>query len=180
MPLKLGVTKPPRGYWAKVAMGMRIEKPLLGVLPDGCASKAVIRAKEEPKQVVGRTNQDQIPVLSVRETLQSCSKLITASRTELAKAEPDKYGMLDIRLRPGCLSVAVSEGQVHRTLLILETLVRQFEERGVTVVPVGDEELSRLVVGSEHVPFYIREQSKRTRRRDPISILIRPKACCPS
>jgi hypothetical protein len=44
---KLGVKKPPRGYWAKVASGRRVAKVRLGVLPDGCVSKAVIRAKTE-------------------------------------------------------------------------------------------------------------------------------------
>jgi hypothetical protein len=33
--LKLGVKKPPRGFWAKVASGKRIRKPELGVLPNG-------------------------------------------------------------------------------------------------------------------------------------------------
>jgi hypothetical protein len=33
---KLGVKKPPRGYWAKVASGVRLRKSPLGALPDGC------------------------------------------------------------------------------------------------------------------------------------------------
>jgi hypothetical protein len=32
---KLGVKKPPRGYWAKVASGLRVTKPRLAALPDG-------------------------------------------------------------------------------------------------------------------------------------------------
>jgi hypothetical protein len=39
--------------------------------------------------------------------------------------------MLDVRHKPGCLSVAVSEAQVDRTLLILDTLVRELEKRAV-------------------------------------------------
>jgi hypothetical protein len=31
---KLGVKKPPRGFWAKVANGTRMKKPPLGALPD--------------------------------------------------------------------------------------------------------------------------------------------------
>jgi hypothetical protein len=45
--------------------------------------------------------------------------------------------MLDVWQRPGCLSVAVSEVLVHRTLLILDTLVGEFEKRGATVSPVS-------------------------------------------
>src|ERR1700722_11800207 len=78
---KLGVKKPPRGYWAKVAAGARAKKPLLGVLPDGCALKAMIRAKKEMKQMVERLPQDQIPKINIRDTLQGCSRLITASRS---------------------------------------------------------------------------------------------------
>jgi hypothetical protein len=162
---KLGVKKPPRGYWAKVAAGGRVKKPSLGVRPDGCALKAVIRAKKETEKMADTPSQEEIPKIILRETLHGCSELITASRIALSKAKPDKYGLLDIRLKAGCLSAAVSEGQVHRTLLILDTLVREFEERAVTVLPVSDETLSRLIVGSEHVRFYIREQSKRTKEK---------------
>jgi hypothetical protein len=106
--------------------------------------------------------RDEVPEISIRENLQGCSRLTTATRVELGKARPDKYGMLVARQKPGSLSVAVSEPQVHRTLLILDTLLREFEKRGVTVIPTGSEKLSQLVVGSENIPFYIREQSEQT------------------
>jgi hypothetical protein len=159
---KLGVKKPPRGYWAKAASGLRVTKPQLGALPDGCVSKTVIRAKTETEQMVKPIPRDEVPEISIRESLQGCSRLITATRVELEKLKPDKYGVLDVRRKPGCLSIAVSEAQVHRTLLILDTLIREFEKRGVTLIPVGDEKLSRLVVGSENINFCVREQSKQT------------------
>jgi hypothetical protein len=81
---------------------------------------------------------------------------------ELEKLKPDKYGVLDVRRKPGCLSIAVSEAQVHHTLLILDALIREFEKRGATVIPVCDEKPSRLAVGSEEIEFYVREQSKQT------------------
>lgn len=43
--------------------------------------------------------------------------------------------------------------------------MREFEKRGVTVIPVSDEKLSRLVAGSENIDFYVREQSKQTIER---------------
>jgi len=125
--------------------------------------------------VIERLRQEQIPEINVRETLQGCSGLTTASRFELEKAKPDKYGVLDIRLKPGCLSAAVSEAQVHRTLLILDTLVREFKERGVTVMPVSDEKLSRFIVGSEQIRFYIREQSKRIKEKGSYFDIYSPK-----
>ena len=84
---KLGVKKPPRGYWAKVASGGRAKKPQLGASPDGCVSKAVIRAKTETEQMVKPIPRDELPVISIRENLQGCSRLITATRVELGKAE---------------------------------------------------------------------------------------------
>src|ERR1700678_1238464 len=159
---KLGVKKPPRGFWAKVGSGMRMKKPPLGALPDGCVSKAVVHAKTETEQMAKPIPRDELPVISTRENLQGCSRLIAATRLELGKLKPNKYGMLDVSRKPGCLSVAVSEAQIHRTLLILDTLVREFEKRGVTVIPVNEEKLSRLVVGSENIHFYVREQSRQT------------------
>src|SRR5262249_41067293 len=143
---KLGVEKSARGYWAKAASGMRVRKPRLGPLPKGCVLKTVIRGKTEAEQIQS-LSRDEIPEIHIRENLQGCSRLITATRVDLEKAKPDKYGMLDVRRRPRCLSVAASEVQAHRTLLILDTLIREFEKRGVTVIPVTDEKLSRLIVG---------------------------------
>jgi hypothetical protein len=159
---KLGVEKPPRGYWAKVASGVHVKKLQLGALPGGCVSKAVIRAKTEMEQMLNPIPRDEVPVISIRENFQGCSRLIPATRVELGKLKPDKYGVLDVRRKPGCLSIAVSEAQVQRTLLILDTLIREFEERGVTLIPVSDEKLRRPVVGSEDIDFYVREQSKQT------------------
>jgi hypothetical protein len=104
----------------------------------------------------------EVPEISIRENRQGCSRLITATRVELGKARPDKYGVLDVCQKSRCLSVAVSEPQVHRTLLILDTLIREFEKGEVTIIPVSEEKLSRLVVGSENIRFYVREQSKQT------------------
>jgi hypothetical protein len=112
--------------------------------------------------MVNRIPRDEVPEISIRENLQGCSRLITATRVELGKLQPDKYGVLDVRRKPGCLSIAVSETQMHRTLLILDTLIREFEKREVTVVAVSEEKLSSLVVGSEKIRFYVREQSKQT------------------
>jgi hypothetical protein len=159
---KLGVEKPPRGYWAKVASGVRVKKPQLGALPDRCVSKAVIHAKTGMDQMVNPIPRDEAPEISIRENLQGCSRLITATRLELGKLKPDKYGMLDVRQKVGCLSIAVSETQVHRTLVILDTLIREFEKREMTVIPAGEEKLSQLVVGAENIRFYVREQSKQT------------------
>jgi hypothetical protein len=161
---KLGVKKPPRGLWAKVASGMRMKKPPLGALPDGCVSKTVIHGQTEAEQMRWPT-RDDVPQISVRENLQGCSRLVTATRIELGRAQPDRYGMLDVRQRPGCLSVAVSEAQVHRTLLILDTLLREFEKHEVTVIPVSEKKLSRLVVGSENIPFCVREQARQTKEK---------------
>jgi hypothetical protein len=158
---KLGVKKPPRGYWAKAARGMRVSKPRLGALPHGCVLKTVIRGKTEAEQIQ-RPSRDEIPVISIRENLQGCSRLITATRLELGKLKPDKYGMLDVRQKVGCLSIAVSETRVDRTLVILDTLIREFEKREMTVIPAGEEKLSQFVVGSENIRFYVREQSKQT------------------
>jgi hypothetical protein len=91
---KLGEKKPPRGYWAKVASGLRVTKPRLGALPVGCVSKAVIRAKPETEQMVKPIPRDEVPEISIRDNLQGCSRLITATRVELGKARPDKYGCL--------------------------------------------------------------------------------------
>jgi hypothetical protein len=119
-------------------------------------------SRKDRAEQIQRPSRDEIPVISIRENLQGCSRLITATRLELGKLKPDKYGMLDVRQKVGCLSIAVSETRVDRTLVILDTLIREFEKREMTVIPAGEEKLSQLVVGSENIRFYVREQSKQT------------------
>jgi hypothetical protein len=64
---KLGVEKPPRGYWAKVASGMLLKKPRLGTLPEGCVSKTMIHGTSEKEQKK-RPSRDEIPQVSIRES----------------------------------------------------------------------------------------------------------------
>jgi hypothetical protein len=46
----LGVKKPPRGFWAKVASGTQFKRPRLGALPEGCVLKTVIHGKNEASE----------------------------------------------------------------------------------------------------------------------------------
>jgi hypothetical protein len=71
---KLGVKKPPRGFWAKVATDLWIKK---------------------------RPIRDEIPEISVRENLQGRARLVTATQIELGRVKPEKYGVLDVRQDPG-------------------------------------------------------------------------------
>ena len=47
-----------------------------------------------------RLARDEVPEIPVRENLQGCSRLVTATRIELGQAKRNKYGVSDIRQRP--------------------------------------------------------------------------------
>jgi len=134
---KLGVKKPPRGYWAKVTSGLRVAKPRLGALPDGCVSKAVIRANTETEQMAKPIPRNEVPGISIRENLQGCSRLITATRVELGNETPDKYGVLDVRQKPGRLGAKCSLIRLCRTFCVEGFALDCYQSLTLRLLPGG-------------------------------------------
>jgi hypothetical protein len=60
-----------------------------------------------------RPARDEVPEIPVRENLQGCSRLVTATRIELGRVKLDKYGLLDVRQTP---AVYLSQFQKRRSI----------------------------------------------------------------
>lgn len=179
---KYHIPTPPRGYWAKVAVGQRIKRPPLPKLP------AVMRGSEEtvivfhqpprpaPKELVAQQAEDDSPAgvrrrfeadpenrIAVPAILEQPHALVASSVLLLRKAKVDE----DLRLRTRglkCVALKVSLSAVDRALRLYDALLKALEARGhrVTLVTKDNETSTVVHIDGEQVGIEIQEHVTRT------------------
>jgi hypothetical protein len=166
---KLGIPLPPQGYWLRpeAARGTR---PALPPPKPGLQVRWEVRVplREAPAPVdpelAAKLAKEAAPeaAIVVPNELVSPHKLVTLSAKALRTAKPYE-GRVSCSSSDGCLSIHVAPASVDRALLIMNTLLRATEARGLkvhvkevqrqgysrsastTVVAVDGEELSFLL-----------------------------------
>lgn len=179
---KYHIPTPPRGYWAKVAVGQRIKRPPLPKLP------AAMRGSDEtvivfhqpprpaPKELVAQRAEDDSPAgvrrrfeadsenrIVVPAILEQPHALVASSVLLLRKAKVDE----DLRLRTRglkCVALKVSLSAVDRALRLYDALFKALEARGhrVTLVTKDNETSTVLHIDGEQVGIEIQEHVTRT------------------
>ena len=179
---KYHIPTPPRGYWAKVAVGQRIRRPPIPKLP------VAMRGSEEtvivfhqpprpaPKELVAQQAEDDSPAgvrrrfeaapenrITVPAILEQPHALVASSVLLLRKAKVDE----DLRLRTRgmkCVALKVSLSAVDRALRIYDALFKALEARGHRVALVTkDNETSTVVqIDGDQVGIEIQEHVTRT------------------
>jgi hypothetical protein len=144
----LNIPKPPRGYWAKVRRGQRVQRPALpsGSDPDARITIKATVKRERPKEVEIDTTTST--------ALLPLHPLVVRTKAELAHAEPSQEGLYFAR-GSGALMVDVGRTSRERALLCMDALLKALEHRGHntetdtsprrgrgTVVTVNGEQLS--------------------------------------
>jgi hypothetical protein len=88
--------------------------------------------------------------------------LVRKTSDALAKAKPDKYGILH-NWRIKHLNVRVSAGLLSRALRIMDCLVKFFEKQGfeVTIGNKNESTGTYVIIVEEKIKFYIQEKSLR-------------------
>ncbi len=179
---KYHIPTPPRGYWAKVAVGQRIKRPPLPKLPAGMRSseETVIVFHQPPRPaptaLVAQQAEDDSPAgmrrrfeaalenrIVVSAILEQPHALVASSVLLLRKAKVDE----DLRLRTGgmkCVALKVSLSAVDRALRIYDALFKALEARShrVTLVTKENETSTVVHVDGEQVGIEIQEQVTRT------------------
>jgi hypothetical protein len=165
---KLNVPTPPLGYWTKIQHNIRVEKTPLPRLKHGelqihkiqkseLNSKHNFKFSEEAKKLISEFGPIKVP-----ERLTSPHPLVRKTSDALAKAKPDKYGILN-NWRVKHLNVRVSAGLLSRALRIMDCLIKFFEKQGFEV-SIGNQNESTgtcVIIFEEKIKFYIQEKSLR-------------------
>lgn len=176
------IPTPPRGYWAKVAVGQRIKRPPLLKLPAAMrgSEETVVAFRQSPRPAPKDPDQvlveDNTPAgirrrleaapenrIVVSDMLERPHALVASSVVLLRKAKVDE----DLRLRTRgmkCVALKVSLSAVDRALRLYDALFKALEARGHRVELVSkDGEMTTVVhVDGETVGIEIQEHVTRT------------------
>jgi hypothetical protein len=175
------IPTPPRGYWAKVAVGQRIKRPPLLKLPAAMrgSEETVIAFKQSPRPAP--TDLDKVVVedntpagirrrfeaapenrILVSDMLERPHVLVASSVVLLRKAKVDD----DLRLRTRgmkCVALKVSLSAVDRALRLYDALFKALELRGhrVELVTKDGETTTIVHVDGEQVAIEMQEHVTR-------------------
>lgn len=173
---KLNIPKPYPGYWQQLAAGQHIQKEKLPPIKNGIPAmisisphKSVAPFKPKSPKILAqlkRENQEANKI-TVEEILRNSHPLIRYTRQILEKSKPDDYGRLRWSGDEQCLDVYVSKTMLHRTLTIMDTLLKAMEVRGYSIeVSKNFNSLmsTYILIGKEKVQIRLSENSNRSER----------------
>ncbi len=139
------IPRPPRGYWARKAVGQKVSAE---PLPDTKADWDIqINAyghpfsdpnlAEEAKQVHAKAVPSK--PIAIEDNLKDAHPLVLASLRALEDAATTDEGFLR-RPETGCLAITVSKDSLRRALLIMDAIIKTFVARGFRVAIIKTEE----------------------------------------
>jgi hypothetical protein len=125
---------PPRGYWAKLEAGQKIQRTPLPTLeeegeiifhvPDPAEMEMKAKARMEVEK-----HEAQLPKIEVAETLRGCHQLVSTTNDAFQGARKRDDGLL-LSPQGSQLSLLVSRDQLRRSLLVMSALLKAFESLG--------------------------------------------------
>ncbi len=157
------IPRPPRGYWAQKAAGVRMEKP---PLPRG-DDRAIIKIDANPervseselKKVVAVSSSSGKPApITVPSELNNPHPLIAQTEKILSTCNPDHRGILATKDK-SCLDIQVSKDCLKRALILMDTLIKSLENRGHGIIL--DKGKTIIKVGDVELPLGLSEETKR-------------------
>lgn len=166
---KMRIPVPGVGYWKRVRHNIQSEIPPLPVLHDPKLQRVRLRKEDTKTEKEGSIPEDDLITaeklpenrILVPEKLSSPHALIKSTMAALKKCELDKYG----KLRPcgqQCLDIHVSPISQQRALLIMDTLIKAMEKRGMNIVVENDSnQTTHVLVTGEDIIFGLEEISRR-------------------
>ncbi|MGF6243489.1 hypothetical protein P3T42_005253 [Paraburkholderia sp. GAS38] len=145
--LSLDIPVPPAGYWAKLAAGKTMEKPVLPPTKGATSyRRAVFRDEREDelaRRLQARIVEDesgapQVPVIDLRKLIEECLPLVRKIEKKLNGKQRDSrdWPYCD---GAGLMRVAVSQQNIQRALLLLNLLLETLSAAGYRLSQ-GDKE----------------------------------------
>ncbi len=157
---KAGIPLPNRGHWAIVKAGRTIKTPALPGPKSGQLETVVFTVMENPPPKVPKPDPPAGPTIEIPTELIKPHRLVAELKAAAKGAREDK-GVLALNYEK-VLRVRTSASQLQRASILLDTLFKQFEERGykVRLSEKGGE--TELVLKEGVVTFRLDERTKQT------------------
>lgn len=160
-----GIPKPPRGYWAQLQAGQKVEKQPLSRSAEAngktiqiystasrvaeSAQKVLADAKNSAPEVA--TSPAPFPVIELH-------KSIKLTALTLRKSKASKDGLVRA-IDEGMHGIVVSPDQVERAVFVLDGLARRLESAELVFGPTG--KAMRVALGQDHLTFTLTEKTRR-------------------
>lgn len=140
--VKHNIPTPPLGYWAKLAHGKSVHKPLLPKLDSGDERNIYLTEKPEqdlPEAVTKAILAARSLEEAAQEKIAVCSErpaelhpVTLATEKALKRAAIDLEGFCHCA-GDKSLAVAVGQASIGRAILLIETIIRAFASRGCAI-----------------------------------------------
>ncbi len=158
------IPRPPRGYWAKKAVGIDVERSRLPrpnsndiILIQASGYQAAPKSDHYPR------SDDvlfQIQKIHVPGTLSDPHPLVQKTLIESESCQPNRHGIIELN-KKGLLDIRVSRECLNRALRIMDAVVKTLERLECEVKIIEEE---TIVCNSDvDVRFGIVEKTKRRR-----------------
>jgi hypothetical protein len=174
---RMNVPTPERGYWAKLAAGQKMRKPMLPKQHEIAATQLdpVLNTERREQE---QNERDQMKPLEVPLDLE-LSKLHPHARTAhavLSKGKPDHHGMVSDEREPLLPLVHVSVANIGRLCRALHVIYSELESRGVVLDAVSIYDRKRLgfKLREDNAGLIIEEPITSTKRTPTPEELKRP------
>jgi len=166
---KHAIPTPPRGYWARLEHGKKVDQPELPVVDDPSLQAIHIRRVIWPETVHGEQvssrEADAHPEqrIPVPEAPADLHPLVKRTQKSLRVAAPDEKGYVRPKAKQ-CLDVAVCRASLGRAMCVMDALVKALESQGHAVSVVDTESSRSTVATIMSEPVTIGLSSKQGRR----------------
>lgn len=152
-----------RGYWAKRQHGQKVRRTPLPRLKD--SRSETVRLYRQPYREPATLEVDG--TIIVPEVLADPHPLIVRTEKSLRSARVDEEGLVSPRAKRA-LRVRMAPASIDRAMRILDTLVKDLEERGFKVEARVDDRgrpETVVVVDGEAIEFRLTEKLQRVERK---------------
>lgn len=157
---RAGIPLPARGYWAAAKSGRSLKMPALTAPEEGQPTTVRFSVLENPPARPPKVIAPTVPPIAVPTQLAKPHRLVAELHAASKGAREDK-GVLALNYEK-VLRVRTSAQHLHRALILMDTLIKQFEARGYKV-RIGDKYTgTELVLKEGEVSFRLDERTKQT------------------
>lgn len=162
---KAGIPLPGRGYWAAPKSGQIAPQPKLPGIKPGQSDLVHFRVLKKSLKAAPIVPLPSVPSIPIPDRLHKPHRLVMELQAAATKATEDK-GVLLLHLAK-VLHVRTSRQCLHRSLIILDVLLKQFESRGYVVRVESELKETKVVLKEGTVSFRLHERTKQTQPPEP-------------
>lgn len=157
---KAGIPLPKRGHWAIIKAGRAIKMPALPAPKSDQPTSVVFAVMESPPPKPAKVELPAGPLIIMPTELIKPHRLVAELKAATKDRKEDK-GVIPLNYEK-FLRVRTSAAQLERALILMDTLIKQFDERGykVRLAEKGGE--TELILKEGVVSFRLDERLKQT------------------